>query len=74
MCFILDTWHRTDHCITVFCKWIFDSNLKLVLPLTQDYLNFICRGNDADENKFIGVLNEIIAVPPEVFQGRLNMK
>ena len=32
---LLDTWHHTDHCITVCGKWIFDSNLKLVLPLTQ---------------------------------------
>ena len=69
-----DTWHWTDNCITVFGKWIFDSNLKVALPLTQDSLNDICCGNDTDENKFIGILHVIIAVPPEVVQIILNMK
>ena len=54
-------------------KWIFDSNLKVALPLTQDCLNDICRGYDTDENKFIGVLHYIIALSPEFFQRRLNM-
>ena len=36
VCLLLDTWHQTDHYITVCGKWIFDSNLKVVLPLTQD--------------------------------------
>ena len=67
-------WHRTDHCITVCGKWIFDSNLKLALPLTQGSLNYICCGNDTDENKFIGVLYAIIAVPPKSFQRRLNIE
>ena len=31
---LLDTSHRTDHCITVCGKWIFDSNLEFALPLT----------------------------------------
>ena len=35
VCLLLDTWQRTDHCITVCGKWIFDSNLKVELPLTQ---------------------------------------
>ena len=38
VCLLLDTWHQTGHCITVFDKWIFDSNLKVALPLTQDTL------------------------------------
>ena len=29
VCLLLDTWHRTDHCIAVFGKCIFDSNLKV---------------------------------------------
>ena len=74
VCLLLDTWNRTDHCITIWGKWIFDSNLKVALPLTQVCLNYICCGNDSDENKFIGVLHVIRAVPPEVFQRRLNMK
>ena len=67
VCLLLDTWHRTDNCITVFGKWIFDSNLKVALPLIQDSLNYICRGNETDGNKFIGVLHVIISFPTEVF-------
>ena len=67
-------WHRNDHCIIVFGKWIFDSNLKVALPLTHDYLNYICRVNDTDEIIFVGVLHAIRAVPPTVVQRRLNMK
>ena len=74
VCLLPYMWHLTDHCITSCSKWIFDSNLKVALPLTQDSLNYICRGNDTDENKFIGVLHAIRAVPTEVFQRRLNMK
>ena len=66
VCLLLDTWRRTDHCITVCGKWIFDSNMKVALPLTQNYLNCICCGNDIDDDKFIGVLHEIRAVPTEV--------
>ena len=32
---LLDTAHRTDHCITVCGKWKFDSNLEFTLPLTS---------------------------------------
>ena len=67
-------WHRLDHCIVVCGKWIFDSNLKVELPLTQVCLICISCDNDTDENKFIDVLHAIIAVPSEVFQRRLNMK
>ena len=67
-------WHRTDHCITVCGKWIFDTNLKVALPLIQACLNYICCGNDTDVNKFIDVLHEIIEHPPEVVQRRLSMK
>ena len=45
VCLLLDTWNRT-HCIKVCGKWIFDSNLKVTLPLTQDCLNDICCGNE----------------------------
>ena len=64
MCLLLDTAHRTDHCITVWGKWIFDSNLEFALPLTKDSLNYICSGNFTDEIKFVGVLHAIRAVPP----------
>ena len=74
VCFLLDTAHRADYCITVFGKWIFDSNSKLALPLTCAWLNYICSGNDTDEIIFVGVLHAIRAVPPEGFQKRLNTK
>ena len=74
VCLLLDTWHRNYHCIAVCGKWIFDSNLKVSLPLTQDCLNCTCRGYATDENKFVGVLHAIIPVPHEVIQRRLNMK
>ena len=47
---------------------------EVAFPLTQDCLNYTCCGNDNDENKFVGVLHAIRAVPSEVFQRRLNMK
>ena len=34
VCLLLETAHRTDNCITVCGKWIFDSNLEFALPLT----------------------------------------
>ena len=74
VCLLLDMWHRTDHYITVCGKWISDSNFKVELPLTHICLNYICCGNDTGENKFIGVLHAIRAVPTEVFQRRLNIK
>ena len=35
VCLLLNTAHRTDHCITVCGKWIFDYNLEFALPLTE---------------------------------------
>ena len=49
ICLLLDTSHRTDHCVTVYGKWIFDSNFEVTFPVTQDCLNNICLGNDTDE-------------------------
>ena len=57
VCLLLDTAHRTDHCITVCGKWIFDSNLESELPLTKASLSYICSGNDTDEITFVGVLH-----------------
>ena len=73
MCLLLDTAHRTDHCITVCGKWIFDSNLEFSLPLTRAWLNYICSGNDTDEIIFVGVLHAIRLVPPIVVQIKLNI-
>ena len=74
VCLLLGTWHRTNHCITVYGKWIFDSNFEVAFPQTQDCLNYTCRGNDNDEIECFGVLHSIIAVPPEFVQRILNMK
>ena len=74
VCLLLDTAHRTDNCITVCGKWIFDSNLEFALPLTSACLNYICSGNDTDEITFVGVLHAIRAVPPEGVQRILNIK
>ena len=59
--------------VNVSGEWIFDSNLKVALPLTQYFLYYTCLGNENDEIKFIVVLDEIKAVPLEVVQ-ILNMK
>ena len=73
MCLLLDTAHKTNHCITVCGKWIFDSNLESALPLTEALLNYICSGNDTDESTFVGVLNAIRSVPPIVVQKILKI-
>ena len=73
VCLLIDTTHRTDHCITVCGKWIFDSNLEFALPLTRALLNYICSGNDTDEIKFVSVLHAIRAVSPIVVQRKLNI-
>ena len=68
MCLFLEKRHRTDNCIAVCGKWIFGSNSKVALPLTQDYLNYTCRGNDTDQNNIFGILHAIRSVPPEFFK------
>ena len=74
VCLLLDTLHRTNHFIKFCGKWIFDSNFEVTFPITQDCLNYTCRGNYTDEIKFVGVLHAIRAVPPTHFQGILNIK
>ena len=74
VCLLLHTAHRTDNCITVCGKWIFDYNLEFTSPLTSDWLNYICSVNDTDDIKFVGVLRAIREVPPVGVQKRLNMK
>ena len=74
VCLLLDIWHQTDHCIAVSSKCIFDSNLKVVISLTQNFLNYLCRGNDTDENNVFCVLHAIRTIPPEVVQRIFNMK
>ena len=64
VCLLLDKAHRTDHCITVCGKWIFDSNLEFALPLTKSSLNYIFSGNYNDDIAFVGDLHTIGAIPP----------
>ena len=74
MCLLVDTWHRTYHCTTVCGKWIFDSNFEMAFPLTKDFFNYTCCGNDTAEIKFVDVLHVIRSVTPEFVQRRLNIK
>ena len=73
MCLLLDTEHRTDHCITVFGKWIFDSNLESEFPLKKASLHYIFSGNDNYDITFVGVLHAIRAFPSVVVQKRLKI-
>ena len=56
---LLDTWHRTYHCIAVCGKWIFGSNFEVAFTFTQDLLNYTCHGNEKYEIKFVGILHAI---------------
>ena len=73
VCLLLETAHRTDHCITVWGKCIFDSNLESELPLTKALLNYTCSGNDTDEITFVGVLHAIKSFPPIVVEIKLKI-
>eukprot|EP00978_Attheya_sp_CCMP212_P027715 scaffold93477_cov76-Attheya_sp.AAC.2 len=42
VCRIQDTFGATDHCVTVWQKWIFDSNFTHAFPRTLKWLNCIC--------------------------------
>eukprot|EP00978_Attheya_sp_CCMP212_P013311 scaffold33437_cov68-Attheya_sp.AAC.6 len=42
LCRIQDTFGATNHCVTVWQKWIFDSNFTHAFPGTLKWLNFIC--------------------------------
>ena len=55
MYYLLDTEHRTDNCINICSKWIFDHNLEFTLPLTKALLNYVCSSNETDDITFIGV-------------------
>ena len=74
VCLLLDTSHRTNCCITVCGKWIFDSDFEVTFPLTQDCLNYICCGNYTDDIRFVVVFNLVRAVPHKVVQRKLNIK
>src|SRR5688500_13665007 len=49
---------QEDHCVTVFGKWIFDSNFTNALPLTKESLDLCCSSNDRAE-KFVEVVHAL---------------
>ena len=44
----MDSIVNINHAVSIFAKWIFDSNLKKVLPLMVEYLNLICSSSDGE--------------------------
>ena len=44
----MDSIGNINHAVSIFAKWIFDSNLKKVLPLMVKYLNLICSSSDGE--------------------------
>ena len=75
VCLLIDTAHRTDHCITVCGKWIFDSNLEFALPLTEGSLNYICSGNDTDDITFVGGSSTMWSRhPKQIGRGRVVLQ
>ena len=45
---------KDDHCVTLFGKWIFDSNFKNALPLCKDSLDLCC-SSDEKKDTFVSV-------------------
>ena len=41
------------HCVTVFGKWVFDSDFPFAIPLTKDYLYYCCINDN--ETKLMNV-------------------
>ena len=60
MCLLPDTAHKTDNCITISGKWIFDYNLEFELPLTRASIDFICSGKDTYDITFVGIMQDSI--------------
>ena len=40
---------KEDHCVTLYGKWIFDSNFSNALPLTKESLDLCCSSDDSKE-------------------------
>ena len=50
---------KEDHCVTLFGKWIFDSNFKNALPLTKEYLDLCC-SLDKSAEQFVEVVQALM--------------
>ena len=51
--------YTEDHCVTIWGKWIFDSNFSNALPLTQASLNLCCSADDTHD-KFVSVVQALM--------------
>ena len=52
------------HCVTVFGKWIFDSNFTFALPPTKENLDYCCiNDNEKKEINFYKGVLKIIRIP-----------
>ena len=49
---------RIYHCVTVFGKWVFDSNFPFALPLTKDNFDYCC--NNGNNTKLIKVCKGVL--------------
>lgn len=46
---------KEDHCVTLYGKWIFDSNFSHALPLCQESLDYCCSTENNHET-FVSVV------------------
>ena len=44
---------KDDHCVTLYGKWLFDSNFDYALPLTKECLDLCC-SNEGTNETFLG--------------------
>ena len=40
---------KEDHCVTIYDKWLFDSNFDFALPLIRESLDLCCSAEDTKE-------------------------
>ena len=45
---------KEEHCVTIFDKWVFDSNFEYALPLSRESLDICCSSEDTND-KFVSV-------------------
>ena len=41
---------KEEHCVTVYDKWVFDSNFDFALPLTKESLDLCCSAEDTQDS------------------------
>ena len=40
---------KEEHCVTIYDKWVFDSNFEFALPLTREALDLCCSSDETHE-------------------------